>query len=85
MPAARTHPLLSVCRLSPRAHACLCAFLCLRGCLYVSLCVLARTVTAARGPAAGGGRGQVRVSNKAEYEALMDRAAYDKYLEETAH
>ena len=30
-------------------------------------------------------RGQIRVSNKAEYEALMDRAAYDKYLEETAH
>mmetsp|Transcript_2415 Transcript_2415/g.5051 ORF Transcript_2415/g.5051 Transcript_2415/m.5051 type:complete len:168 (-) Transcript_2415:194-697(-) len=28
---------------------------------------------------------KIRVSNKAEYEALMDRATYDKYLEETAH
>ncbi len=45
----------------------------MRGCLHVPLC------------ARRGGRGQVRVTNKAEYEALMDRAAYDKYLEETAH
>ena len=28
---------------------------------------------------------QVKVSNKAQYEALMHRAAYDKHLDETAH
>ena len=30
-------------------------------------------------------REQVKISDKSQYDALMDRAAYDKYLEENAH